>query len=39
MLRLVNSDRVLLKGGWKDSGLESKEVDRGVEMEDKGLGS
>lgn len=26
---LVNSDRILLKGGWRDSGVESKQVDSG----------
>lgn len=36
MMILVHSDRILLKGGWKDSGLESKEVDMGAEMRGSG---
>lgn len=31
----VHSDRILLKGERKDSSLENKEVDRGVEIEHK----
>jgi len=37
LLIFVHSDRILLKGGRKNSGLESKEVDRGVEMRHKDI--